>query len=133
MGQRGVVVWLFGLSGSGKTTLAAALERRLYQDHILTKILDGENIRTGLNQYLGFSDEDRKENVRRIAELARLGVAKGIITIVSVITPKRDLRKLAREIIGSDDYVEVYVHCKYDTCERRDVKGGCMQRRSPET
>lgn len=121
--QRGKVVWLYGLSGSGKSTLAHALERRLHEEGRFTQILDGDNIRTGLNNNLGFSDDDRKENIRRIAEVAKLFCRAGVVTITSFITPKNDLRMMAREIVGADDFLEVYVKCSFETCEQRDVKG----------
>ena len=100
LGQRGRVVWLFGLSGSGKSTLAAALDHRLHAAGRLTAVLDGDNIRTGLNQNLGFSDEDRTENIRRIAEVAKLMASNGLITLVSFITPRQALRDAARAIVG---------------------------------
>ena len=121
--QSGLVVWLFGLSGSGKSTIAIGLEQKLHADGIFTQLLDGDNIRTGLNNNLGFSDEDRQENIRRIAEVAKLHAQIGIVTIVSFITPKRALRQSAKEIIGATDYLEVFVHCSFETCESRDVKG----------
>lgn len=121
--QRGLVVWLFGLSGAGKSTIAIGLESALHRRGVLTQLLDGDNIRSGLNRDLGFSDADREENIRRIAEVARLHASIGIVAIVSCITPKRQLRQMAREIIGGADYWEVFVSCAYATCERRDVKG----------
>lgn len=121
--QRGVVVWLYGLSGSGKSTIANALERRLAAEGVITRILDGDNIRTGLNNNLGFSDEDRKENIRRIAEVARLFLDTGIVTLTSFISPKRELRLLARDIVGKERFIEVYVKASFETCARRDVKG----------
>ena len=121
--QKGLVIWLFGLSGSGKSTIAIGLEKRLHSDGILTQLLDGDNIRTGLNRNLGFSDEDRVENIRRIAEVAKLHAQIGVATIASFITPKRSLRSDAREIIGSDDFLDIFVQCRFDTCEERDVKG----------
>ena len=121
--QRGLVVWLFGLSGAGKSTIAVGLEDALHRRGVLTQLLDGDNIRGGLNQDLGFSDADREENIRRIAEVARLHASIGIVAIVSCITPKRKLRQLARKIISGADYWEVFVSCAYETCERRDVKG----------
>ena len=121
--QRGKVVWLYGLSGSGKSTLAHALERRLHQEGRFTQILDGDNIRSGLNNNLGFSDDDRQENIRRIAEVAKLFCNAGVATIASFITPKNNLRALAREIIGADDFFEIFVKCSFETCEQRDVKG----------
>ena len=123
LGQRGRALWLYGLSGSGKSTLAHALERKLHDEGRLTQILDGDNIRTGLNNNLGFSDEDRKENIRRIAEVAKLFCHAGVVVIASFITPKNELRALAREIVGTEDFREVYVQCSFETCERRDVKG----------
>lgn len=121
--QKGCVIWLYGLSGSGKSTLANQLERRLHDEGLLVKLLDGDNVRSGLNNNLGFSDEDRLENIRRVAEVAKLFCASGIITLASFITPKNELRELAREVIGKDDFVEVYVKCSFETCAQRDVKG----------
>ncbi len=121
--QHGRVLWLYGLSGSGKSTLAHALERRLHDEGRLTKILDGDNIRTGLNNNLGFTDEDRLENIRRIAEVAKLFCHAGVVTITSFITPRKELRAMARKIIGNDDFLEVFVKCSFETCEQRDVKG----------
>ncbi len=121
--QRGCVFWLYGLSGSGKSTIANAFERELHKAGILTQILDGDNIRSGLNQNLGFSDEDRAENIRRIAEVARLYLHSGIVTITSFICPTRQLRQLARSIIGPDDFLEVFISASFETCARRDPKG----------
>lgn len=123
LGQRGRVVWLFGLSGSGKSTLAAALDHRLHAAGRLTAVLDGDNIRTGLNQNLGFSEEDRAENIRRIAEVAKLMASNGLITLVSFITPRQALRDAARAIVGVDDFLGVYVHASFETCAKRDPKG----------
>ncbi|MDF1825806.1 MAG: adenylyl-sulfate kinase [Verrucomicrobiales bacterium] len=123
LSQRGVVVWMYGLSGSGKSTLANLLERRLHADGRLVKVLDGDNIRAGLNQNLGFSNEDRLENIRRVSEVAKLFVESGIITIASFITPSNELRKLARGILGDSDLLEVYVKASYETCAVRDPKG----------
>ena len=120
--QRGLVVWLYGLSGSGKSTLANAAERVLHQQGRFTVILDGDNLRTGLNSNLGFSDQDRLENIRRIAEMAKVFVSQGIITFVSAITPRVELRDLARGLLGGDLF-EVYVEATFATCEKRDVKG----------
>ncbi len=122
LGQRGVVIWLIGLSGSGKSTIANAVERVLHQQGKFTVILDGDNLRTGINSNLGFSDEDRLENIRRIAEMAKIFVSQGIITLVSAITPRGELRDAARGLLG-DDLFEVYVKASYETCETRDVKG----------
>jgi adenylylsulfate kinase len=122
LGQRGIVIWLYGLSGSGKSTIANAAERVLHQQGRFTTILDGDNLRTGLNSNLGFSDEDRLENIRRISEVAKVFVSQGIITFVSAITPRGELRDLARGILGGD-LVEVYIKASYTVCEQRDVKG----------
>ncbi len=122
LGQRGIVVWLCGLSGSGKSTIANAAERVLHQQGRFTTILDGDNLRIGLNANLSFTDEDRLENIRRISEVAKIFVSQGIITFVSAITPRGELRDLARGILG-EDLVEVYVKASYEACEKRDVKG----------
>ena len=123
LNQRGLVVWLYGLSGSGKSTLANALERRLHGEGVFTQALDGDNIRTGLNSNLGFTDDDRRENIRRIAEVAKLYASAGVVTIASFICPRIELRALARGIVGAADFFEVYVECSFETCEQRDVKG----------
>jgi adenylylsulfate kinase len=123
LGQRGLVIWLYGLSGSGKSTLAHLLERALYEEGRATVLLDGDNLRTGLNSGLGFTEEDRRENIRRVAEVAKLFVHSGIITICSFISPYRSLRSLARQVIGDDDFIEVYVHATFESCTRRDPKG----------
>ena len=123
LGQRGQVIWLYGLSGSGKSTLAIALERRLHAEGFATQLLDGDNIRTGLNRGLGFSDADRAENIRRIAEVAKLHAYTGLVTLCSFITPLRSLRALARDIIGPADLLEVYVKASFATCAQRDPKG----------
>ena len=120
--QKGVVVWLYGLSGSGKSTIANIAERRLHEAGRFTSILDGDNLRAGLNSNLGFSDEDRAENIRRDSEVAKLFASQGIITFVSVITPRRELRALARETIG-EDFIEVFVKADYASCAKRDPKG----------
>ena len=121
--QRARVVWLYGLPGSGKSTLAAALERRLHADGFATHLLDGDNVRTGLNRDLGFSAADRGENIRRVAETSKLFVQAGIIVINAFITPTRALRELARGIVGAEDFLEVYVEASQETCARRDPKG----------
>jgi adenylylsulfate kinase len=122
LGQRGIVVWLCGLSGSGKSTIANAAERVLHQQGRFTTILDGDNLRTGLNANLSFSDVDRLENIRRISEVAKVFVSQGIITFVSAITPRGEFRDLARGLLG-EDLFEVYVKASYEECEKRDVKG----------
>ena len=121
--QRGMMLWFTGLSGSGKSTVAIALERELHSRGLLCRILDGDNIRSGLNNNLGFSAEDRVENIRRIAEVGRLFVDTGIITIAAFISPNNQLREMAAEIIGKDDFVEVFVSTPLEECEKRDVKG----------
>ena len=123
LGQRGIVIWMYGLSGSGKSTLANLLERRLHEEGRLVKVLDGDNIRSGLNNNLGFSDDDRFENIRRVSEVAKLFADSGIITITSFITPHENLRSMARVIVGSDDLLEVYVKASFETCAERDPKG----------
>lgn len=123
LGQSGAVIWMYGLSGSGKSTLANLLERRLHEDGRLVKVLDGDNIRSGLNRNLGFSDEDRRENIRRVSEVAKLFAECGVITISSFITPTNELRRLAREVVGADDLLEVYIKASFETCQARDPKG----------
>ena len=121
--QKGIMIWFTGLSGSGKSTLAIALERELYKQGILCRILDGDNIRSGINNNLGFSEADRTENIRRIAEVSKLFVDCGIVTIAAFISPTHAIRRMASEIIGEDDFLEVYVSTPIEDCERRDVKG----------
>ena len=121
--QRGITVWFTGLSGSGKSTIAIALERRLTERGLFCRILDGDNIRTGINRGLGFSEEDRKENIRRIAEVCKLFTETGIITLAAFVSPTNALRAMAREIIGAEDFAEIYVATPLEECERRDVKG----------
>lgn len=123
LGQHAKVIWLTGLSGSGKTTLAIALERELYDEGKLVYVLDGDNVRTGINNNLGFSEEDRKENIRRIAEVAKLFASAGVITICCFVSPTIEIREAARKIIGADDFLEVYVNASLESCEKRDVKG----------
>lgn len=121
--QRSVMVWFTGLSGSGKSTIAIALERELHKRGLLCRILDGDNIRSGINNNLGFSPEDRIENIRRIAEVSKLFIDTGIITIAAFISPNNDLREMASGIIGKENFLEVYVSTPLEECERRDVKG----------
>jgi adenylylsulfate kinase len=120
--QRGMAVWLCGLSGSGKSTIAAALEKVLHDQGHFSIVLDGDLMRSGLNADLGFSDVDRLENIRRTAEVAKLLANQGVIVIVSLITPRGELRDLARGTLG-EDYFEVYVKANYETCRQRDPKG----------
>lgn len=123
LGQRGLMIWFTGLSGSGKSTIAIALERELQRRRLLCRILDGDNIRSGINSNLGFSPEDRVENIRRIAEVGKLFVDTGIITLAAFISPTNELRRMAARIIGEQDFYEVYVSTPLEECERRDVKG----------
>lgn len=123
LGQRGMMIWFTGLSGSGKSTIAIALERELQCRRLLCRILDGDNIRSGINSNLGFSPEDRVENIRRIAEVGKLFVDTGIITLAAFISPTNELRRMAARIIGEQDFYEVYVSTPLEECERRDVKG----------
>lgn len=121
--QRGIMIWMTGLSGSGKSTVAIGVERELHRRGILCRILDGDNIRSGINAGLGFSEEDRRENIRRIAEVGKLFVDTGIVTIACFVSPTTELREMARQIIGEKDFREVYIATPIEECERRDVKG----------
>ena len=123
LGQRGLMVWFTGLSGSGKSTVAMSVEHELHKRGILCRILDGDNIRSGINNNLGFSQEDRRENIRRIAEVGKLFVHTGIVTLACFVSPTEDIREMARGIIGSEDFKEVFVSTPLEECERRDVKG----------
>ncbi len=123
LGQKSKVLWLTGLSGSGKSTIAQALERRLYNEGYFPQVLDGDNIRSGINNNLGFSIEDRAENIRRIAEVSKLYVNSGIITINSFVSPTIAIRQTAKEIIGADNFIEVFINTPLEICEARDVKG----------
>jgi adenylylsulfate kinase len=121
--QRSKVLWLTGLSGSGKSTVAKYLERVLFVEGYLPQVLDGDNIRFGINSNLSFSSEDRLENIRRIAEISKLYLHSGIICINSFISPTREMRDLARSIVGSEDFIEIYINAPIEVCEARDVKG----------
>ncbi len=121
--QRAKVIWLTGLSGSGKSTIAEALEKELHGMGFLTMLLDGDNIRAGINNNLSFSAEDRIENIRRIAEVSKLFLNCGIITINCFVSPTNEIRALAKQIIGEEDFIEVYVNAPLEVCEARDVKG----------
>ncbi|MFI3240418.1 MAG: adenylyl-sulfate kinase [Bacteroidales bacterium] len=123
LNQRSVALWLTGLSGSGKSTIAIALERELEARGFLCRILDGDNIRTGINKNLGFSVEDRMENIRRIAEVSKLFIDSGIITIAAFISPENKMRSMAADIIGAEDFKEIYISTPIEECERRDIKG----------
>ena len=121
--QHARVIWFTGLSGSGKSTIACGLERELAQQGFFTQVLDGDNIRTGINNNLGFSDEDRLENIRRISEVSKLFLDCGVICINSFVSPTREIRRVAHDIIGRENLIEVYVKASLETCEKRDTKG----------
>jgi adenylylsulfate kinase len=122
-GHRGCTVWFTGLSGSGKSTLANLLEKALWERGVRAFVLDGDNIRHGLNKDLGFSPKDRTENIRRIGEVAKLFTEAGVINVTAFISPYRADRDLVRGVMKAGDFIEVYVHCDLDECERRDPKG----------
>lgn len=132
LGQRSKVVWMTGLSGSGKTTLAKYLERKLMDAGFFSKLLDGDNVRTGINSGLGFSEADRNENIRRIAEVSKLFLDGGVICINSFVSPTIAIRNMARDIIGSEDFVEVFIDTPLEECEKRDVKGLYAKARNGE-
>ncbi|HPE75616.1 MAG TPA: adenylyl-sulfate kinase [Draconibacterium sp.] len=132
LNQKSKVIWFTGLSGSGKTTLAMALEKNLYEDGFVTQILDGDNIRSGINNNLGFSPEDRMENVRRIAEVAKLLLNSGVICICAFVSPTEDIRNLVREIVGENDFLEIFMSTPLEVCETRDVKGLYQKARAGE-
>ena len=121
--ERGLTLWFTGLSGSGKSTVAVALEKALSEKGIFCRIIDGDNVRCGLNAGLGFSLQDRKENIRRVAEVCRLFTQTGIVTLATFISPTRELRDMARNIIGAEDFMEIFVSTPIEECEKRDVKG----------
>ena len=121
--QRAKVLWFMGLSGSGKSTIACGVENELHLMGHLTMFLDGDNVRAGINNNLGFSEDDRRENIRRIAEVAKLFVHDGVVTICCFVSPTEELRTLAKSVIGADDFIEIYVNTPIEVCEQRDVKG----------
>jgi len=123
LGQKGVVIWFTGLSGSGKSTLAYAVEEKLHKMGYLTYVLDGDNIRHGLNSDLGFSPEDREENIRRVGEVAKLFADAGVIVMTAFISPYRKDRRRARRLMDEGRFVEVYCKCNVEVCEKRDPKG----------
>jgi len=131
--QKAVSVWLFGLSGSGKTTIAKDLEKRLIAESFFCRILDGDDVRSGINNNLGFSLDDRLENIRRIAEINTLFLNTGIIVINSFVCPTIQMRQMAKSIIGASDFVEVYVSTPLEVCEQRDVKGLYKKARANKT
>ena len=122
-GHKSLIVWLTGLSGSGKSTLANLLEQKLHEKGIKTYILDGDNIRSGLNKDLNFSDENRIENIRRIGEVAKLFVDAGIVAITAFISPFKKDRQAVRELVDKDEFLEIFIDCQVEVCEQRDVKG----------
>ncbi len=132
LNQRGKVIWLSGLSGSGKTTIAKGIEEVLHREGFVCQVLDGDNIRSGINNNLGFSLEDRLENIRRISEVSKLFINCGIITINSFISPTEKIRQIAKDIIGADDFVSVYINAPVSVCEQRDVKGLYKKARAGE-
>ncbi|OFX81834.1 MAG: adenylyl-sulfate kinase [Bacteroidetes bacterium GWE2_29_8] len=123
IGQKGKVIWLTGLSGAGKTTLGILLENELFEMGYMTKVLDGDTIRKELNYNLGYSLKDREENNRRVAEISKMFVSCGIITICCFISPTEQIRNSAKSIIGEDDFIEVYINSSLEVCKQRDVKG----------
>jgi adenylylsulfate kinase len=122
-GHKSAILWFTGLSGSGKSTVAHKLEEKLFERGIHTYVLDGDNIRTGLNKDLGFSAEDREENIRRIGEVAKLFVDAGIIVLSAFISPYIKDRETVRNLVEEDEFIEIYVKCPLEVCEKRDVKG----------
>lgn len=131
LNQKGMVIWMTGLSGSGKSTIAIGLEKKLFEKGILTQILDGDNVRTGINNNLGFSDEDRIENIRRIAEVSKLFLNCGVVCINCFVSPTIEIRANAKKIIGND-FVEVFINTPIEECEKRDVKGLYKKARAGE-
>lgn len=132
LNQKSKVIWLTGLSGSGKTSLGVGLERALFNKGFITQVLDGDNIRSGINKNLKFTEEDRYENIRRIAEVNKLLVNCGIIAINCFISPTEEIRNIAKEIIGEENFIEVFVNAPLKVCEERDVKGLYQKARNGE-
>jgi adenylylsulfate kinase len=130
--QQAKVIWFTGLSGSGKTTLASLLEKRLFELNYFCQILDGDNVRSGINKNLKFTEEDRLENIRRIAEVSKLFMDCGIILICSFISPTDEVRQMAKEIIGEKDFLEIFIDTPLEVCEQRDPKGLYKKARSGE-
>lgn len=123
LNQKAKLIWFTGLSGSGKSTVAKGLEKRLFAEGYYVQVLDGDNIRAGINNNLGFTEEDRIENIRRISEVAKLFVEAGVVTICSFVSPTQKIRKIAQDIIGNDDHIGVFIDTPLELCEKRDVKG----------
>ncbi len=132
LNQKSKVIWLTGLSGAGKTTIGVGIERALNKKGFLTQVLDGDNIRTGINNNLGFTEQDRYENIRRIAEVSKLFLDCGIICINSFISPTKNIRQMAREIIGENDFLEIFIDTPLEVCEQRDPKGLYKKARTGE-
>ncbi|MBE0649336.1 MAG: adenylyl-sulfate kinase [Bacteroidales bacterium] len=130
--QRAKVIWFTGLSGSGKTTLASLLEKKLFELNFFCQILDGDNVRSGINKNLMFTDADRVENIRRIAEVSKLFMNCGIILICAFISPTNEMRQMAKEIVGEDDFLEVFIDTPLEVCEQRDPKGLYKKARAGE-
>jgi adenylylsulfate kinase len=130
--QKGKVIWLTGLSGSGKTTIAKGIEEVLHREGFVCQVLDGDNIRSGINNNLGFSLDDRLENIRRIAEVSKLFINCGIITINSFISPTEKIRQIAKDIIGPEDFITIYINAPVAICEKRDTKGLYKKARAGE-
>ena len=132
LGQKGVVLWFTGLSGSGKSTVAVAVEKKLYAGGHLAYVLDGDNIRFGLNKNLGFSPEDRTENIRRIGEVAKLFAEAGVLTLTAFISPYRADRDLVRSLLKEGEFIEIFIKCPVEECEKRDTKGLYKKARAGE-
>ncbi len=132
LNQHSRMIWLTGLSGSGKSTIAKELEKELFKRGFFVQVLDGDNIRTGICNNLGFSEEDRSENIRRIAEAAKLFIEAGVITICSFVSPTQKIRRIAQDIIGDKDHIGVFVDTPIEVCEQRDVKGLYKKARAGE-
>ena len=132
LNQKSKVVWMTGLSGSGKTTVAKGVERYLHSQGILNQLLDGDNIRVGISNNLSFSSEDRAENIRRIAEVSKLFLNCGVVTLNCFVSPTIEIRDIAKEIIGAENFIEVYINASVATCEDRDVKGLYQKARKGE-
>lgn len=130
--QKSLVVWMTGLSGSGKSTIAIELERKLFEHNYFVQVLDGDNVRTGINNNLGFTLEDRAENIRRIAEIAKLYLNSGVITICTFVSPTNEIRSFAKSIIGNSDFFEIFINTPVEICEQRDVKGLYKKARAGE-
>ena len=132
LNQKSKVIWMTGLSGSGKTTIAKALEKKLHLNNIISQLHDGDNIRVGISNNLSFSSEDRFENIRRISEISKLFLNCGIVTLNCFISPTNEIRQIAKDIIGENDFIEIYINASLKICEDRDVKGLYKKARNGE-